>query len=120
MDIDVGEVKKVEDYVASRSGGGDGPQPVDIASRVVAHLMHRIPGSRKIAKKFEGEDKRSGILSDLGVLIFSLASRNEEAIMDAGEAAIVDIFDRGKPSPPGPPVVVDLGRVNPVSVPNQQ
>lgn len=58
----------------------DGPQPKEVASRLAAHLGHRIPGIRKLEKRMEGQDKSSGILSDLGALLGQLYYRNKEEI----------------------------------------
>jgi polyribonucleotide nucleotidyltransferase len=100
----------------------DGPQPKEVAARIAAHLGHRIPGVRKIEKRIEGQDKTSGILSDLGALVGQLYYRNKSEIDDIISQAISSKFSSHKKrtsnstSPTGPRV--DFGEVG--DPPNQQ
>lgn len=55
-------------------------EPLEIAARIVAHMMHRIPFLRNVGKRMEGKEKRSGVLSDIGALVWQLYVRNEEVI----------------------------------------
>ncbi len=120
LQLDLGEVKKVEDYVSAAGANENGPQPVEIGARLIAHLMHRLPGAKRVAKKFEGNDKKSGILTDLGVLLYSLAMRNEDILFDAGEDAIGKVFSKkADPNSNGHADVIDLGKVNPSVVHNK-
>lgn len=96
----------------------DGPEPIEIASRVVGHIFRKVPGAGKLSKLTEGKDKKSGLLTDIGVLLYSLIALNEDTIYEASEKAVVGIFtkepkpnfDNGK--------VVDLGSINPSVVKN--
>lgn len=79
--LDIGDDKEFEDLesiIAPDSEGG--PDPQEIAARMAAHLGHRIPGVRRIEKRFEGRDKTSGIWSDAGILVGQLYVRNKGAI----------------------------------------
>jgi hypothetical protein len=85
IEIDVGEVKTVKEYTQAASENGDeGPQPIDVASRVVAHLFHRIPGIKKIGKRAEGKEKKAGIVSDSLALVAQLMARNEALVVEKG------------------------------------
>jgi hypothetical protein len=100
VQVDVGRVKRVEEYletaVNGESGGeGEGPQPIDVASRLVAHLIHRTPGVRKLGKKFEGRDLKSGIGTDFLMLIAQLGAKNEDMIRDAAGNVVSEMFDNG-------------------------
>lgn len=82
--LSVGELESDSDTVTPTFATEDeGPQPVDVAARVIAHLTHRIPGLRKIGKKVEGQDKRSGVLSDAAALGATLYARNERVFKSA-------------------------------------
>jgi hypothetical protein len=85
VEIDVGQVKTVKEYTQTISeSDDDGPQPIDVASRVVAHLFHRIPGIKKIGKRAEGKERKAGIVSDTLALVAQLAARNEQLIVEKG------------------------------------
>lgn len=115
MQLDLGETEKVETYIKEASQNEDGPQPVETMARIVAHVMHKIPGSRTVAKRFEGNDKKSGLFSDLGLLAYSLIVRNENVLLEATDDAVKDFFDKKKTgSFPDP----HLGDVNPMVVKN--
>lgn len=117
VELNVGDVKTVDEYLQTATGEGDateGPQPIDVASRVMAHIWNRTPGARKIAKKFEGKDNKSGFFSDLTVLISQLGAKNEEIIRDrAGDAVSSIIADKFGGGPSNSNVV----HVQPIDVP---
>lgn len=58
----------------------NGPEPRDILARIFAHMGHRIPGVKRIEKRLEGQDKRSGIGSDLLAFAAQVYRRNEKAL----------------------------------------
>lgn len=122
IDLNVGEVKQVDDILAAGSpDNSEGPQPIDVASRVVAHLGHRLPLSKRITKKFEGKDSKSGIMSDFAALFAQLAARNEQLIVDKGGEVLSDLPSilKGVSKPPVSSVVtetetvVDFGPTDP-------
>lgn len=91
----MGDVKPVREYMDAKTFVDDpenpgekkevdAPQPVEVASRVIAHLGYRVPGFQKLNKRFSGKDRTSGILSDLGILIGQVAARNEELLEEVG------------------------------------
>lgn len=80
--LDMGEVRPVKEYMEDVSAVAAEPDPVKVASRVVAHVAHRIPFAKSVTKRFEGHERRSGIFSDIGVLIGQIAGRNESLIKD--------------------------------------
>lgn len=117
----MGDVKPVDEYLAT-AGGENAPQPINIASRVVAHVAHRIPVFRWIGKRSEGKDKSSGILSDIATLAAQVAARNEELITEIG-GEIVSNAVAGKKRQRGAVVVTeqpithhDFGQASPVDV----
>jgi hypothetical protein len=114
----MGEVKKVDEYLSTASEGNEGPQPVEVASRVVAHLAHRVPLAKKITKRFEGRDKSSGIFSDIGILLAQLVSRNEELITEQGIEVISSIVNAPKSSPARQGEHVEFGPVDPIAKSN--
>lgn len=79
VDLNIGDVD-VRNLTPAVMQADEGPQPKEIASRLAAHLGHRIPGIRKLEKRMEGQDKTSGVLSDLGVLLGQLYYRNKDEI----------------------------------------
>ena len=88
--LDVGDISSPEPE-PGEAGATDGlpntgTEPVEILSRVLAHLGHRVPGVKKIEKRLEGQDKSSGILADLGALGVQIYRRNEEVIQESAEA----------------------------------
>ena len=72
--------EEIDDLIPVASGGEDGPDPKEVAARIVAHLGHRIPGVKRIEKRLEGRDKTSGIWSDGAALGAMIYARNSEAI----------------------------------------
>jgi hypothetical protein len=84
INIDVGDVKTVKEYTQAATDSEDIPQPIEVASRVIAHLFHRIPGIKKLGKRAEGKDKKAGILSDTLALVAQLMARNEDLVVDTG------------------------------------
>lgn len=128
IDIDVGEVKTVKEYTQAATSDEEIPQPIEVASRVVAHLFHRIPGIKKLGKRAEGKDKKAGIVSDTLALLAQLMARNEEYVVDTGvkvaETAGNDLIQtlvKGFQSPSGvvsdDDGIIHLGVVEPDSVP---
>lgn len=93
--LSVGDIK-AEDLTPTVGSDEQGPQPLDVASRLVAHIGHRVPGVRKIEKRLEGRDKTSGILSDVGALVAQLYARNEDAINQIVGGAIAEKAGLGK------------------------
>lgn len=75
----------------------DGREPVELLARIIAHIFHRIPGVKKVEKRLEGTDARSGLASDFAALVSQLASRNEEVVVGVGEQVVKDIIKK-KPS----------------------
>lgn len=126
--LNVGEVD-TEDLTPSVIQGEDGPQPIEVASRVVAHVAHRVPGVRRIEKKLEGKEKRSGILSDMGALAVQLYAKNQETVDDFAEKVLGQAMSgllkprnrptaQPTPSEFGNPNIVDFGIAHPVGSPN--
>lgn len=133
VDLKVGDVKPVEEYLkTAQSDNGEGPQPVDVASRVVAHVWARLPGARKLSKRFEGQDNKSGFFSDLAILIAQIGAKNEDIISDkAGETVSSMMGGSGRKArkvgsvvvedPEPTPAVKNFGSVDPQDdVPTQQ
>jgi stage V sporulation protein SpoVS len=90
----------------------DGPQPKVIAGRIAAHLGHRIPGVRKLEKRLEGQDKSSGILSDMGALIGQLYYRNKAEIDEIIATALAGKLTSTKKRTTTPPEArIDFGEV---------
>lgn len=80
LDISVGSFEKDDLAPPALTEGSAGPEPLDVAARIVAHVGHRVPGVQRIEKRLEGRDKSSGILSDLAALGAQLYARNEHVI----------------------------------------
>lgn len=118
LKLDLGDTKKVDDYIRETAQSEDGPQPVEIASRVIAHVMHRLPGSRTVAKKLEGTDKKSGLFSDLGILAYSLILRNEDTLYQASEVAVTNFFSKENKAAPEEEPLMHMGDVHPMVVRN--
>jgi len=128
ISLNIGEVD-TEDLTPSVIQGEDGPQPVEVASRVVAHVAHRVPGVKRIEKKLEGKEKRSGILSDMGALAVQLYAKNQETVDEFAEKVLGQAMSgllkprtrpmQQTPSPmDGQPNIVDFGVASPVGSPN--
>lgn len=75
VEINVGETKfeTPEEYEETR-------EPEELLARILAHLGHRLPFLRKIEKNLEGENNRSGIMSDIAAFFTQLYARNEDVI----------------------------------------
>ncbi len=120
--LDMGDVKPVSEYLSSGSlgSGEDGPQPVVVASRVVAHLAHRFPLSKRITKRFEGRDKSAGIFSDFLTLLAQIADRNEELIKEQGADIIANIVsNNSKKSTADDGTHIEFGATTPISLPKE-
>lgn len=93
----------------------EGPQPKEVASRIAAHIGHRIPGVKKLEKRFEGRDKTSGILSDVGILLGQLYVRNKPLIEEIVTEILRDSITLRKTAgtPHGTPEHIDFGTVHP-------
>lgn len=89
----------------------DGPQPKVIAGRLAAHLGHRIPGIRRLEKRLEGQDKSSGILSDMGALIGQLYYRNKDEINEIVATALAGKLTSKKQRTSKPETRIDFGEV---------
>ena len=110
--LNVGDISK-EDLAPSLTAE-DAPQPLEVASRIVAHIGHRIPGVRKIEKRLEGKDKTAGILSDFLGLAAQLYARNEQAINEAAGIVLASKIPGGQAAAPDMgEAVVDFGAVAP-------
>lgn len=94
----------LEDLVPVASGGEDGPDPKEVAARLVAHIGHRIPGVKKIEKRLEGRDKTSGIWSDAAALGAVIYAKNSEAI----ETLIKDTLTGKRPGRNRRPINADV------------
>lgn len=95
--LDMGTVKPVSEYVSGPSDGPT-PEPMDVAPRVIAHVVNRIPGIRKLGKMSEDKGAKSGFLTDLTTLAAQLLERNEELVVDKGEEIVVAAFHPNKAS----------------------
>ena len=98
----------------------DGPQPKDVAARLVAHIGHRIPGAKRLEKRLEGKELKSGILSDLAALGAQLYVRNQQLLDAVAEQAVAEgiskLTHRGPVTPMGGGGVIrDFGEVSPES-----
>lgn len=80
--IDVGELPETED-LAREGGIIDDRPPVELLSRIVAHIFHRTPGLSKVEKRMEGTQRSSGIMSDISALCAQIYARNESLIKEA-------------------------------------
>lgn len=58
----------------------DGREPVELLSRLYAHIGHRIPLINRVEKRFEGQDKTSGMASDLFAFLVQVGKRNKPAL----------------------------------------
>jgi hypothetical protein len=81
----------------------DGREPVELLARVIAHVAHRIPGLKKVEKRLEGNDARSGLGSDLLALVSQLVSRNEELAFTMAEGITSDAIKSVIPKKPHKP-----------------
>jgi hypothetical protein len=87
VEVDVGDIKVEAPEIAE---GENGTEPVELLSRIIAHLFHRTPGLKKVEKRLEGEQRSSGILSDILALIVQIGRRNAPLI----ESAIGEVIER--------------------------
>lgn len=94
--VDVGDV--TDDFLRSIPGAEDAPEPAVLLARVVAHIGHRIPGVRRIEKRLEGREARSGLGSDMTALLLQLYIRNRDLIA-AGIRAYRDNRVTAEPEP---------------------
>jgi hypothetical protein len=87
--IDVGKVPdELLDIVPGEGGEEtEGPEPIDILARVIAHIFHRTPGMKRLETKLEGQELRSGMFADVGALIAVLFRKNKPLIVAAFKAA---------------------------------
>lgn len=76
LNLKVGTVDLDSDPTVDDSGS----EPADLAARLVAHAFHRLPGISRIEKQLEGQNKSSGMFSDLAALCAQLAKRNRPFI----------------------------------------
>ena len=74
--LDVGQVNSDEGPLGEIAPMNE-RAPVETLSRIFAHLGHRLPIVDKIEKRLEGQDKKSGMGSDLAALAVDLFKRNE-------------------------------------------
>jgi hypothetical protein len=56
----------------------EGREPVELLARILAHIGHRTPVVKKIEKRLEGKNTKSGIFSDILALVAQLIARNKE------------------------------------------
>lgn len=76
--VNVGDV--TDDFVKSIPGSEDSPEPAVLLARIYAHLAHRLPIIRKIAKRFEGREPRAGLGSDVLAFSAQLYLRNRDLV----------------------------------------
>lgn len=72
----------------------DGREPVELLARILAHIGHRVPGIRKVEKRLEGTDARSGLASDLLALFSQLIARNEEVATTQAANVVKDVLSK--------------------------
>lgn len=126
VEFKVGEVDADNLTPSVISDDSEGRQPVEIGARVVAHVAYRIPGVRKLTRKFEGDDKRSGIGSDVSALIVNLYERNEDLFNTLIATGLQGFFENltakkgATPDVPGPPTgeFIDFGPQSPIGSAN--
>lgn len=112
--LSVGDIE-AQDLIPAM-GDSEGPQPKDVAARLVAHIGHRIPGAKKLEKRLEGKELKAGILSDLASLGAQLYARNKASIDALAEAALseqVGKLTNKLSQADGSGVVLDFGEVSP-------
>lgn len=97
--LDVGELGEWDDVVSDgEPAAGDNREPVELLARVIAHVAHRTPGLRRVEKKLEGKDLKSGPLSDLFALLAQLWRRNRHVFLPAFESYVRNLkLGGGKP-----------------------
>lgn len=107
--LSVGELP-IPDPDSGVVAGDETREPVELLARVIAHVAHRIPGLKRIEKRFEGKDNRSGLGSDLLALGSQLISRNETVVYSAVEGvageAMKGIIKKDNPAQPPTPMPV--------------
>jgi hypothetical protein len=116
VQLSIGDIQ-AEDLIPVM-GDADGPQPKDVAARLVAHIGHRIPGAKRLEKRLEGKELKAGILSDLASLGAQLYARNKGAIDDLAETVLSDQVGKftnklSQSQVGGDGVVIDFGEVSP-------
>lgn len=115
--LSVGDIT-AEDVIPAM-GDSEGPQPKDVAARLVAHVGHRIPGAKRLEKRLEGKELKAGILSDLAALGAQLYARNKDQIDTFADSVLSEQVGKltSKLSPPSDGddsvVHVDFGEVTP-------
>lgn len=80
----------------------EGVEPAELLARVYAHAGRRVPFADKVAKRFEGQDKRSGVGSDLLALAAQLYRRNESLIRETVQATALTTLRARKGEAPEP------------------
>ena len=112
--IDVGEIP--DDTANVISDDDSGTQPVDLLSRILAHLFHRMPGVKRIEKRLEGRDKNSGFWSDIFAFTVQLYRRNQPVIEEMVSAGIRARREQREAtraaSPPRAPFPTDVPHVH--------
>lgn len=84
MQFYVGELPTSE-TLAKEGGIVDDREPLELLSRIIAHLGHRIPGLKKIERRLEGNARSSGLASDLSAFLINLYTKNEQVFNAAKE-----------------------------------
>lgn len=64
-------------------------EPVQLAARVIAHAMHRLPLVSRIEKRLEGREAKAGPASDFVALLVQLGRRNQPLL----EETISNVID---------------------------
>lgn len=77
---DVGEQLHLDVGDQAEEETTEGREPAELLARIIAHVMHRIPGLKKVEKRLEGRESRSGIASDIAALLAQLYRRNKHLI----------------------------------------
>lgn len=92
VELDIGELPTSNGRAVS-----EGEDPERLA-RIVAHLVARVGDRftivRRISRHLEGEDKRSGLLSDLSAACIELYKRNPDVVEQLGKQAAANFSER--------------------------
>lgn len=104
--LDIGEIPNAAP--ASESGDNDPYRLHRVTAHAIARVGDRFTVIRKISRHFEGQDKRSGLLSDIAAAAWELYKRNPETLQSLGRSLAGDIQKRqaersanGKPNQHG-------------------
>lgn len=85
--LDVGELPETNE-LALEGGIIDNRSPLELLSRIIAHIFHRVPGLSKVERRLEGTQRSSGIMSDISAFVMNIYGRNESLIKEVKDTAI--------------------------------